>query len=50
MIRSVRQDQRSDDGPPGVPGLSTWRAVYLVVFGWFVLFVLLLALFSRVFA
>ena len=48
--------KRSTSGPsdqdesPGVPGFRTWRGVYLFVFGWFVLVVVLLATFSRVFA
>jgi hypothetical protein len=36
--------------PPGVPGFRTWRSVYLFVFGWFVLVVALLAVFSRFFS
>ena len=40
----------TDDESPGVPGFGTWRGVYLFVFGWFVLVVVLLAIFSRVFA
>ncbi len=41
----------SDHGEsPGVPGFRTWRGVYLFVFGCFVLVVVLLAIFSRVFA
>ena len=43
-------DRPIQDEPPGVPGFRTWRGVYLFVFGFFVLCVLLLALFSRVFA
>lgn len=39
----------SDDAP-GVPGFRTWRGVYLFVFGAFVLMVIALAIFSRVFA
>lgn len=35
--------------PPDVPGFRTWRGVYLFVFVFFVLCVLGLALFSRVF-
>ena len=38
------------DESPGVPGFRTWRGVYLFVFGGFVLVVILLAIFSRVFA
>jgi hypothetical protein len=34
----------------GLPGLRTWRRVYLFVFGCFVLWVVLLEVFSRVFA
>lgn len=40
-------EERSDAEPPGVPGFPTWRALYLFVFGWFVLLVALLALFGR---
>ena len=40
----------TDDESPGVPGFGTWRGVYLFVFGCFVLVVVLLAIFSRVFA
>lgn len=38
------------DESTGLPGLSTWRRVYVFVFGCFVLWVVLLAVFSRVFA
>lgn len=40
-------EERSDAEPPGLPGIHTWRSLYLVVLGWFVLLVLLLAAFSR---
>jgi len=43
-------DPSPADDAPGVPGLRTWREVYLFVFAFFVFCVLLLALFSRVFA
>jgi hypothetical protein len=43
-------DERPDSEPPGVPGLRTWRAVYLFVLGWFVVVVILLALVSRIFS
>jgi len=36
-----------DDTSPGVPGFSTWVGVYLFVFAFFVLVVVLLAIFSR---
>lgn len=35
---------------PGVPGFRSWRGVYLFVFVAFVLVVILLAIFSRVYA
>jgi hypothetical protein len=35
---------------PAVPGFKTWRGVYFFVFGWFVLVVILLAIFTRYFA
>ena len=43
-------EERSDAEPPGLPGIRTWRSLYLVVLGWFVLLVLLLAAFSRFFS
>jgi hypothetical protein len=45
-----RPDQHSEADSPGVPGFATWRALYLFVFGWFVLVVGLLALFTVMFA
>ena len=39
-------DERSEAEPPDVPGFRTWRGVYLFVFGWFVLVVVLLAVFT----
>jgi len=35
---------------PAVPCFKTWRGIYLFVFGWFVLVVILLAIFTRYFA
>jgi hypothetical protein len=43
-------DPATDDASPGVPGFRTWRGVYLFVFIIFVLVVVLLTLFSRLFA
>lgn len=43
-------DPSTDDKSPGVPGFRTWRRVYGIVFICFVLVVLLLTLFSRMFA
>ena len=50
MTRPRLLDQRPDTEPPGVPGFRTWRGVYLFVFGWFVLVVVLLVLFTRIFS
>jgi hypothetical protein len=38
------------DAAPGLPGLKSWRAVYLFVSGCFVLWVVLLAVLSWIFA
>ena len=43
-------DHRADEEPPDLPGFSSWGAVYLFVFGWFVLVVVLLAAFTRIFS
>jgi len=50
VTRPPSPDQRSDAEPPGLPGFRTWRSVYLFVVGWFVLVVILLASFSRIFS
>ena len=50
MTRRPPPDQRSDAEPPELPGFRTWRGVYLFVLGWFVLVVILLASFSRIFS
>jgi hypothetical protein len=50
VTRPPPPDQRSDAEPPGLPGFPTWRGVYLFVLGWFVLVVILLASFSRIFS
>jgi len=39
-----------EDDAPGVPGFRRWRGVYLFVFVVFVLTVVFLAIFSRVYA
>ena len=39
-----------DDEAPGVPGFASWRNVYVFVFVGFVVTVIGLAIFSRVFA
>jgi hypothetical protein len=43
-------DQQADDESPDVPGFRTWGAVYLFVFGWFVLVVVLLTVFTWFFS
>lgn len=43
-------DRPTEAEPPEVPGFRTWRAVYLFVVGWFVLIVVLLAVFTASFA
>lgn len=43
-------DPATDDKNPGVPGFRTWHGVYCFVFAVFVAVVILLALFSRLFA
>ena len=39
-----------NDDNPGVPFFRTWRGVYAFVFGSFILVVVLLTIFSRVYA
>jgi len=36
--------------PPDLPGFRTWRGVYLFVFGWFVLVIVLLTVFTATFS
>ena len=50
MTGPLPPDQRFDAEPPGLPGFHTWRGVYLFVFGCFVLVVVLLAVFARIFS
>jgi len=50
MTPAPRPDGRSEAEPPDVPGFRTWRAVYLFVFGWFVLVVVLLTVFTGIFS
>jgi hypothetical protein len=45
-----RPHERAEAEPPDVPGFRTWRGVYVFVFGWFVLVVVLLMLFTRIFS
>lgn len=39
-----------DDTPPGVPGFLTWGRVYATVFALFVVCVVLLAVFARLYS
>ncbi len=50
MTPAKRPDARSETEPPGVPGFGTWRGVYLFVFGWFLLVVILLTVFTDIFS
>ena len=50
MTGPLPPDRRSDAEPPGLPGFQAWRGVYLFVFGWFVVVVILLAVFGRIFS
>ena len=50
MTLAPRPDERSKAEPPGVPGFATWPAIYVFVLGWFVLVVVLLTLFTRIFS
>ena len=50
MTGPLPSNQRSDAEPPGLPGFHTWHGVYLFVFGCFVLVVVLLAVFARIFS
>ena len=50
MTGPLPPDQRFDAEPPGLPGFHAWRSVYLFVFGWFVLVVILLAVFARIYS
>jgi hypothetical protein len=46
VTAAPRPDARLETESPGVPGFGTWRGVYWFVFGWFVLTVVLLTLFT----
>ena len=49
-MKSTPADPSSHDESPRVPGFRTWRGIYLFVFAFFVMVIVLLALFSRYFA
>lgn len=50
MTSPPPSDRHPEMESPDVPGFGTWRAVYLFVFGWFVLVVVLLTVFTAMFA
>ncbi len=50
MTAAPRPDAHPETESPGVPGFGTWRGVYWFVFGWFVLTVVLLTLFTVMFS
>ena len=50
MTPAPRPDERFTAEAPDLPGFRTWRGVYLFVFGWFVLVVVLLTVFTRFFS
>ena len=50
MTLAPRSDEHSRAEAPDVPGFQTWRGVYLFVFGWFVLVVVLLTVFTGIFS
>lgn len=49
-MKGPTSDPPTESESPGVPGFRTWRGVYFFVFGCFLLVVVLLAIFTRVFA
>ncbi len=49
MSPTPETDPDPDDSP-GLPGFRTWRRVYLLVLGVFILVVIALTLFTRAFA
>jgi len=49
-MKSPQVDPPDSDEAPRVPGFRHWRGIYIFVFAFFVLVVVLLAIFSRYFA
>jgi len=49
-MKGSSPEPSDQDESPGVPAFRTWRGVYLFVFGCFVVVVVLLAIFTRVYA
>ena len=50
MTLAPGPDERADSEPPDIPGFRTWGGLYLFVFGWFVLVVILLCVFTATFS
>jgi hypothetical protein len=52
MAEPIAEDSQvaTDDDATGLPGLRTWPAVYAVVLGAFVLWIVLLTALSRAFS
>ena len=50
MTLAPGPDERADSESPDVPGFRTWRGLYLFVFGWFVLVLALLTMFTAIFS
>ena len=50
MMPAPHPDGHAEAEPPDVPGFRTWPSVYLFVFGWFVLVLVMLTVFTRIFS
>jgi hypothetical protein len=50
MTLAPRSEEPAEAEPPDVPGFRTWPGVYLAVFGWFVLVLVLLTVFTGIFS
>jgi hypothetical protein len=50
MTNREKKPEPVDDESTGLPGLRTWRSVYVFVLSCFVLYVVLLVVFGRYFA
>jgi hypothetical protein len=49
-MKSLPSEPSTHDESPDLPGLRSWRRVYLFVIGSFVLYVVLLTVLSRAFS
>ena len=50
MRPASHRDEIVETEPPDLPGFRTWRGVYCFVFGWFLLVLVLLTVFTVIFA